>query len=399
MKKMLYVMAALLLFAAAAGFAQNGEGAAPDSANRERGYARTGFGDDDFSRSLRATMRGEDLYHAGQHGAALEAFNEAIELMPDRMYAAWIGRGNLYYFIYKDYERALADYTEVIRRVPEDYVPYRYEFIRRSAPGQVFFAYYGRANVYGARGEHEKALADYTAAIGLWPDHPSPWLFRAGSYAALGEDGKAIGDYTRVIALGNGERQVDPLNLAAAYIGRAELYRKGRRYEEALADYGEAISRGGPNLAIAYINRGIVYRLMGEPDRSIADYDEALRLDPGSPEAYNNRGNARRDKGDYDQAIADYNEALRLKPRYAEAYNNRGVSFRIKGDLDQAIADYGEAVGINPGYAEAYNNRGIVWYYKKDYARARADWEKALEIEAGHAGARENLEILRGMGQ
>jgi tetratricopeptide (TPR) repeat protein len=420
----------LLLFAFAfAAFAQEGE-SAPDSADGKR-YGRAGLGDDDFTRSLLTTMRGEDLHHAGQYEAALEAFNRAIELMPDRMYAAWIGRGNLYYFVYKDYERALADYTEVIRRVPEDYVPYQYEFIRRSAPGQVFFAYYGRANVYAARGEHEKALADYTAAIKLRPEHSSPWLFRAGSYAALGEDERAIADYTRVIALlGNDDaRQRDPLNLTGAYISRAELYKKGQRYEDALADYAEAIRRGGLNLPIAYSNRGIVFRLTGEPDRAIADYDEALRLDPGFAEAYHNRGNARRDKGELDQAITDYNEAIRLKANYAAAYNNRGITFRLKGEPDRAIADYDQAIRLDPEYSDAYfnrgvayyrkgdydraitdwdqairldpedaaayNNRGVAYYHKGDYTRARADWEQALRLDPGHAGAREGLERLR----
>jgi tetratricopeptide (TPR) repeat protein len=353
------IAALLFVCAAAVLFAQSGEpdGSAPDSAEGERAYDDTGFGNSDFDRSLRATMRGEDLYKAGRYDEALEEFNQAVELMPDRMYAAWIGRGNLYYYIHKDYERALADYTEVIRRVPEDYVPYEYEFIRRSAPGQVFFAYYGRANVYGALGEHEKAIVDYTAAIELWPKHSSPWLFRASSYAALGEDDKAIEDYTRVIALGTEEgRPVAPLNLAAAYIERAELYKKGRRYEEALADYGEAIRRGGPNLSIAYGNRGIVHRLMGEPALAMADYDEALRINPDYAEAYNNRGNVYFDLGDYDRAIADYDEALRLKADYVTAYNNRGFTWYKKNDYVRARADFEQALRIDPGYVLAWNN-------------------------------------------
>jgi tetratricopeptide (TPR) repeat protein len=323
MKKTPALVLFLLVLAAATLPAQEGTAADSATGGAERAYAHTGIGDDDFSRSLRATMDGEDLSRREQYEAALEKFNTAIELMPDRMYAAWIGRGNLYYYVLQDYDKAITDYTEVIRRVPEDYVPYKYEFIRRSAPGQVFFAWYGRANVYAARGEHEKAIRDYTAAIRLRPEHSSPYLFRAKSYTALGEEDKAITDYTQVINIGNGgPRSIDPVNLTAAYIERAELYKKGRRYEEALADYGEAIRRGGPNLPTAYNNRGIVYRIKGDWDRAIADYDEALRLEPDFAEAYNNRGYIYYNKKDYERARADWERALQINPAYTLTRNN-----------------------------------------------------------------------------
>jgi tetratricopeptide (TPR) repeat protein len=355
LKKPAALIAVLLPLAITAPAAQ--EGAAPGAAGggAEERYYDSGLGDTDFARSLQATMRGEDLRKAEQYEAALEAFNEAIALMPDRMYAAWIGRGDLYFYVYREYGKALADYTEVIRRVPEDYSPSRYEFIRRSAPGQVFFAYYGRANVYAEWGEHEKAVADYTAAVNLWPEHTSPYMFRARSYTALGEDGKAVADYTQVITLGQAGR-VDPLNLTAAYIERAEFYRKERRYEEALADYDEAVGRGGPNLSIAYGNRGIVYRLIGEADRAIEDFTEALRLNADFAEAYSNRGNAYGDKGELDRAIEDYNQALRINPGYAAAYNNRGYAYYRKGDTDQARADWERALVLDPDYPQARYN-------------------------------------------
>jgi tetratricopeptide (TPR) repeat protein len=93
------------LFFAVAVFARLPAQEAPDApqGGGEERYYESGLGDGDFARSLRAAMRGEDYYNAQQYEAALEAFDEAIALMPDRMYAAWVGRGNLYFYVYKEY--------------------------------------------------------------------------------------------------------------------------------------------------------------------------------------------------------------------------------------------------------------------------------------------------------
>jgi tetratricopeptide (TPR) repeat protein len=102
---------------------------------------------------------------------------------------------------------------------------------------------------------------------------------------------------------------------------------------------------------------------------------------------------------EWDEVIVDSNQAIRLNPNNAVAYYNRGLAWYHKGNLDWAIADYNEAIRLNPGYAEAYFNRGNAWDDKGDYRRARTDWEKALQLDPNLSQARENLELLRGMGQ
>src|SRR5258708_5872736 len=100
--------------------------------------------------------------------------------------------------------------------------------------------------------------------------------------------------------------------------------------------------------AEAYIDRGDTFADAGDFDNAIADYTEALRLNPQNTDAFNNRGLVYVDKGDLDNAIADYSEAIRLEPTFDIAYSNRGIAYRENSDFDNAMADFAEALRLNP---------------------------------------------------
>ena len=60
-------------------------------------------------------------------------------------------------------------------------------------------------------------------------------------------------------------------------------------------------SPSNPEYAEAYSNRGIAYYRKGDLDQAIADYGRAITLDPQHAEAYNNRGIAYYDMGDLER--------------------------------------------------------------------------------------------------
>jgi hypothetical protein len=95
-----------------------------------------------------------------------------------------------------------------------------------------------------------------------------------------------------------------------------------------------------------------------EYDEAIADYTEAIRLDAKSPYRYVRRGNAYLAKGDYDNAIADYDLSIQLRPMtpsFSDLYNTRGLAYEQKGDNDKAIADFEIAVRLTPESWVQYN--------------------------------------------
>ena len=79
---------------------------------------------------------------------------------------------------------------------------------------------------------------------------------------------------------------------------------------------------------------------MGRYEDALADYAEAIRLEPDHAGAYNNRGAVKDALGRHEDALADYAEAIRLKPDLAEAYGNRGNAKNALGLKDEARKDF-----------------------------------------------------------
>jgi hypothetical protein len=119
---------------------------------------------------------------------------------------------------------------------------------------------------------------------------------RGDAYYAKGDYDRAIADYTQAVAL-------DP-NYFAAYFQRARSYERAGDFDRAIADYAEAI-RLSPLDVSPVINRGIIYKRKGEYDLAIADYNKVGKLCNeghcsryGMKITYDYRGDAYRAKGD-----------------------------------------------------------------------------------------------------
>jgi tetratricopeptide (TPR) repeat protein len=127
------------------------------------------------------------------------------------------------------------------------------------APANLARAYCNRGVAYEAKGQVDRAGADYTNAVRLGPEGIWHYLCRGYANHSRGALDQAIADFDQAIA-------IDPLT-AASFAGR-----------------------------------GVIYRAKGDVDRAIANYDEAIRLDPKNAIAFFNRGLAMMLKKDYDHS-------------------------------------------------------------------------------------------------
>jgi lipoprotein NlpI len=165
----------------------------------------------------------------------------------------------------------------------------------------IFYIYRGRS--YRAKGDIDRAIADFDAAIKL--DAKGTHFFtRGNAYSAKGDGARAIADYSEAIRL-------DPKDASAHY------------------------------------NRGERFRDRGDIDRAIADYDVAIALG-ATPRRLYARAESYRTKRDYGRAIADYSAAIKLSPDAGTLYFDRGRSYLFSSDAGAALADLTRANEIAP---------------------------------------------------
>jgi tetratricopeptide (TPR) repeat protein len=156
-----------------------------------------------------------------------------------------------------------------------------------------------------------REAAEAAAAEAARKEAPS-FVSSGEAAAARGDGDRAIADFTRAI-------QLDP-NLASAYAGRGTEYYKKSDWDRAIADFTQAI-RLDPKHSTTFANRGAAYNSKNDWDRAISDCTESIRLDPNYANAYRHRAFAYIQKGSYAQARADVNMALKLNPNYQNAKN------------------------------------------------------------------------------
>jgi hypothetical protein len=130
-------------------------------------------------------------------------------------------------------------------------------------------AYFGRASVYFKHREYDKAIADFTQVVRLEPDFAGSYKGRALAYRRKGELDRAVADYDQIIRL-------EP-NETLGYFGRGSIHQERGELDRAIADFDDVI-RLDPKHAFAFEQRGRAYEHKGERDKAIADYRMVLAL-------------------------------------------------------------------------------------------------------------------------
>ena len=111
---------------------------------------------------------------------------------------------------------------------------------------------------------------------------PTDWRFssalfavtfknRGVAYRAKGDPDRAIADYSEAIRL-------DPKD-AFTFVGRGGVFSYKGDFERAIADYNEAI-RLNPKSSLAYFARGRSYLFAGSVEKALTDFNQANALAP-----------------------------------------------------------------------------------------------------------------------
>lgn len=97
----------------------------------------------------------------------------------------------------------------------------------------LFVEFYNRGSAYYRMGDFDRAIYDYSEAIGLNPTDPDSFTSIGRAFEAKSDDDQAIQNYTRAI-------DIDPTN-AAAFRHRGDAWYRKRDTDRAVRDYNEAI--------------------------------------------------------------------------------------------------------------------------------------------------------------
>ena len=303
------------------------------------------------------------------------------------------------HFQNKDYDSAIADWTDVIRK-----------------GGAIWLDYNERGRAYYGKGQNAQALADFNQAISLAGHGPEPHFNRALVHERNRDYGEARDDLDAAI------NRHGPV-AAEYYINLARMYSNMSNYSQAILTYDKliemydkdkSVERG--DKAFAFYLRGLAKRnqVLAERARcptrippdpgcmdpmrfavAVLDLEQALIYAPNNAYANFEKGWIAAEIGNTPVAIEAYSAAIKADSTYSMAYNNRGVQYSKLKQNELAFSDYNDAIRYDANNKFAWANRGALFAITRQRRRAIEDLRKALSIDPNYAFAQS---VLRSLG-
>jgi len=135
---------------------------------------------------------------------------------------------------------------------------------------------------------------------------------------------------------------------------------KANDWDKAIAAFKKAAQleqRYAPNLASALQQRATVYVSQQKFQEAIADYSEALKVKSNDPDIFERRAYAEMQLKDYDKALHDYNEAIKLSPEEPKYYQVRALIHQTKNNFKAAMADVDKTLKLDPNNVDAQQRK------------------------------------------
>lgn len=154
------------------------------------------------------------------------------------------------------------------------------------------------AQVYESVYDYPHAIATYNDLEKEYGIYPQFYYYRSRCYNEIGDMEQAVTDITKCIDM---EDDKDYFSI----ILRADYYREGGMYDEAIADFTTGIELK-PTEAYPYYKRGWCYELSGDDESAMKDYNAGIDIDKNYPYIYLMRGELYLKQGNTEKAKADF---------------------------------------------------------------------------------------------
>jgi len=174
---------------------------------------------------------------------------------------------------------------------------------------------------------------------------------------------------------------VSPRQLSATeLLEEAERFRKAGDFNQALANYDQAIALK-PKVAKAYWGRCYTLNKLNKPAQAVVSCNDALDVNPDYAEALWSKAQAFDKQKLTLEALQLYEEATALKPDFADAWLSYGISLQGYGRSEEALDALERAIDLNRNSAEAWATRGEAELNMGRIQRAVSSLDKALQLK------------------
>lgn len=287
-------------------------------------------------------------------------------------------------------------------------------------------AYFGRAWMQQLANQWDAAIADYSEAIKLNPNHYIAHNGRGWMYIQRGELDKALADFDRSI-------EINRPNNALAFANRAEVRRRQNRLDEASADIAEALRLNDKLEFSRIVERSIqtdrdrartppapppappptapttataptavppttaqdlrrTHRARAQASMEKKDWDGAIAeltklIDGGGAEwlDYDARGGNHLNKQQLDLALADFTRAAGMAGHDWRPHANKALTLSMRGDVDGALAEAGRAIGDHQSRdPRVFQFRASLYERKQAWWEALKDYNTLVELTPNH---------------
>ena len=238
-----------------------------------------------------------------------------------------------------------------------------------------FQAYLDLAQEFRSLGRFDESLALIDRAQAQDPGHAMLYRLRGQIEQQRGEDDAALRDFARAIRLS----PANDRQLADLYLESGRIAQRKKQYPEALAAYDRALSLR-PDLVTAHRLRGAVLMEMKRYDEAIRSFDICLGKGKPSAGLYEVRGLARAWRGRYAEALTDYALALNAGGNTSSLRLNRGCAYLSSGSPRLAEIEFDEALRLDRNNVDALCNRGLARAQLRQTDKALADARATLDL-------------------
>ncbi|MDD2580672.1 MAG: PEP-CTERM system TPR-repeat protein PrsT [Desulfuromonadaceae bacterium] len=294
-----------------------------------------------------------------------------------------------YYAAIRDVDRALNEYSEVLKKQPGNVkamlqMAALLESYRRDNEALAWYlkaketrdvtAYLALSRYYERKGDTEKPLAILVEAGRYIPRSAILMEQKVRLYLKKGQYNEALKTCDDMEAI-SPERAISV---------KVSVYTAMKKLPEAIKEAERAITLK-PDSSAGYMLLASVYKVQNKPQLAIETLKKAVQRDGRNPQPALALAGLYFGSGNHAMAQKVCDELLRKHPDYAPAYFTQGTLLEAEGNRKEAIKKYRVALALSNEYAAPFNNLAYLYldgYGAKEEALRLA--ERAIALDPGN---------------